>query len=175
MGRDSGRPVIHGTFGHLYLRTIIMILTLVVAISFVIMLLFSLSSCLRLRATPFSAEGMRVGASSQYSSNTSPDTDPHSGYCMSMRTFHSMRAPSFLPSSNVPFVFPAFALFFLPNLLPPPTIAAASRPMLFDAGTGRVGLAPGLSLCVPPRRTRWRLPLLGYLDDEESRSEILDN
>jgi hypothetical protein len=56
-----------------------------------------------------------------------------------------MHTPSFSPSSKVPFVFPAFALFFLPNLLPPPTVTAASRPMLVDAGTGRVGLAPDLS------------------------------
>jgi hypothetical protein len=28
---------------------------------------------------------------------------------------------------------------------------------------------------VPPRRTRWRLPHLGYIGDAESRSEILDN
>jgi hypothetical protein len=42
-------------------------------------------------------------------------------------------------------------------------------------GTGRVGLAPALSSGVPPRRTRWRLPHLGYLGDEESRSKILDN
>jgi hypothetical protein len=41
-----------------------------------------------------------------------------------------MRAPSFLPSSDVSFVFPAFVLFFLPNLLPPPTVTAASRPTL---------------------------------------------
>jgi hypothetical protein len=73
------------------------------------------------------------------------------------------------------FVFLAFALFFLPNLLTPPTVAAASRPTLVDAGTGRVGLAPGLSPCVPPRRTRWRLPRLGYLGDEEYKYEILDN
>jgi hypothetical protein len=86
-----------------------------------------------------------------------------------------MRAPSFLLSSDVPFVFPAFVLFFLPNLLPPSTVAAASRPTLVDAGTGRVGLDPSLSPCVPQRRTRWRLPRLGYLGDEESRSEILDN
>jgi hypothetical protein len=31
-----------------------------------------------------------------------------------------MRASSFSSSSNVPFVFPGFALFFLPNLLPHP-------------------------------------------------------
>jgi hypothetical protein len=58
-----------------------------------------------------------------------------------------MHAPSFSPLSDVPFVFPAFALFFLPNLLPLPTVAAASRPTLVDAG-GRVGLAPAfLRVC----------------------------
>jgi hypothetical protein len=70
----------------------------------------------------------------------------------------------------------------LPGLrpvLPPqpatPTVAAASQPTLVDAGTGRVGHAPGLSPCVSSRRTWWCLPRLGYLSDEESRSEILDN
>ena len=142
--------------------------------SFVILLLFSHPSCLHLRATTFSAEGVGACASSPYSSNTSPDTDSRSGYCMSTRTFHIMRAPSFSPSSDVPFVFPAFALFFLPNLLPPPTVAAVSRPTLVDTGMGRVGHAPGLSSCVPSR-TWWRLPCLGYLSDEESMSKILDN
>jgi hypothetical protein len=33
-----------------------------------------------------------------------------------------MHAPSFSPSSDVPFVFLAFVLFFLPNLLPLPTV-----------------------------------------------------
>ena len=175
MGRASGRLARHDPFGHLYLRTIMMVLASVATTSFAILLLFSLPSCLHLRATPFSAEGVGACASSPYSSDTSPDTDSRSGYCTSTRTFHIMRAPSFSPSSDVPFVFPAFALFFLPNLLPPPTVAAASRPTLVDAGTGRVGHAPGLSLCVPSRRTWWRLPRLGYLGDEESRSEILDN
>jgi hypothetical protein len=122
-----------------------------------------------------SAEGVGAGASSPYSSNTSPNTDPRSGYCTSTRTFHSMCVPSFLLSSDVPFVFLAFAMFFLPNLLPLPMVITASRPILFDTGMGRVGLAPGLYSCVPPRRTRWRLQRLGYLGDEESRSEILDN
>jgi hypothetical protein len=154
-----------------------MILVLVAATSFVILLLFSLPSCLRLRlrTTPFSAEGVGVGASSPYSSDTSPDTDLRSGYCTSTRTFHSMHTPLFSASSDVPFIFLAIALFFVPILLSPPTVAAASRPTLVDAGTGQVGLAPGLSPCVPPRRTRWRLSCLGYLGDEESRSELLDN
>jgi hypothetical protein len=62
-----------------------------------------------------------------------------------------------------------------PQLLPPPTVAAVSRPTLVDAGTGQIGHAPGLSPCVPSRRTWWRLPRLGYLSDEEYMSEILDN
>jgi hypothetical protein len=86
---------------------------------------FSLPSCILLRATPFSVEGMGANASSPYSSATSPDTDPRNGYYTSKRTFHTMRAPSFSLSSDVPFIFPAFAMFFLHNLLPPPTVAAA--------------------------------------------------
>jgi hypothetical protein len=135
-----------------------MVLVSVATTSFAILLLFSLPSCLHLRATPFSAEGVGADASSPYSSDTSPDTDSHSGYCTSTMTFHIMRAPSFSPSSDVPSVFPAFALFLHPNLLPPHTVAAASRPKLIDTGTGRVGHAPGLSPCVPSRRTWWRLP-----------------
>jgi hypothetical protein len=152
-----------------------MVLVSVVTTSFTILLLFSLPLCLHFCTTPFSAEDVGADASSPYSSDTSLDTDSRSDYCMSTRTFHIMRAPSFSPSSDVPFIFPAFILFFLPNLLPPPTAAAASRPTLVDAGTGRVGHAPGLSLCVPSRRTWRRLPRLGYLGDEEPRSEILDN
>jgi hypothetical protein len=175
MGRASGRPASHGPIGHLYLRTITMVLALIVATLFAILLLFSLPSCLLLRATPFSTEGMGAGVSSPYSSDTSPDTDPHSGYCTSTRTFHSLRGPLFSPSSDVSFVLPAFAFLFLPILLPLLMVAAARRPRLVDMGTGRVGLAPGLSPYVPPRRTRWCLPRLGYLGDEESRSEILNN
>jgi hypothetical protein len=124
---------------------------------------------------PHSRQGVGACASSPYSSDTSPDTDSSSDYCTSTRTFHIMRAPSFSPSTNIPFIFMAFALFFFPNLLPLPTVAAASRPTLIDAGTARVSRAPGLSPCMPSRRTWWRLPHLCYLGDEESRSKILDN
>jgi hypothetical protein len=118
MGRASGRLARHDPFGHLYLRTIIMVIASVATTSFVILLLFSLPSCLLLRATPFLAEGVEACASSSYSSNTSPDIDSRSSYCTSTRTFHIMRAPSFSSSLNVMFIFLAFALFFLPNLLP---------------------------------------------------------
>jgi hypothetical protein len=85
---------------------------------------------------PFSTEGVRAGVSFPYSSDTSPDTAPRSGYCTSTRVFHNMHAPSFSPSSDVPFVFPVSALFFLPNLLPLPTVAVVRRPTLVDTGTG---------------------------------------
>jgi hypothetical protein len=134
---------------------------------------FSPPSCIHLRATLFLSEGVGAGASSPYSYDTSPDIDSHNDYCTSTRTFQIMLTLSFSSLSDVLFVFPAFALFFLPNLLP--TVAAASRPMLVDAGTGRVGHAPGLSPCVMSRRTWRRLSCLGYLSDEESRYEILDN
>jgi hypothetical protein len=120
MSCASGRLARHSPFGHLYLRTIMMVLASAATTSFVILLLFSLPSCLHLRATPFSVEGVGAGVSSPYSSETSPDTDSHSSYCTSTRTFHIMRAPSFSPSSDVLFDFPAFALLFLPNLLPRP-------------------------------------------------------
>jgi hypothetical protein len=175
MGRASDRLARHDPFGHLYIRTIIMVFDSVATISFVILLLFTLPSCLHLPVIPFSTERVGANASSPYSSDTSPDTDSRSGYCTSTRTFHIMHAPSFLPSSDVPFVFPTFALFFLPNLLPPPTIATASRPTLVDAGMGRVGHAPRLFLCMSLRRAWWHLPRLGYLSDEKSGSEILDN
>jgi hypothetical protein len=109
---------------------------LVATTSFAILLLFSLPSCLHLRVTLFSAEGIGACSSSPYLFDTSPDPDSHSGYCTSTRMFHIMRAPSFLPSSDVQFVFPTFVLLFLPNLLPPPTVAAVSRPTLVDMGTG---------------------------------------
>jgi hypothetical protein len=175
MGRASSRLARHDPFVHLYLRTIIMFLTLVATTSFVVLLLFSLPSCLHLRAAPFSIEGVGACASSPYSSDASPDTDSRSGYCTSTRTFHIISAPSFLPSSDAPFVFSASAWFFLPNLLSPATVAAASRPTLVDAGKARVGHAPGLSPCVSSRRTWWHMSRLGYLGDEESMSEILDN
>jgi hypothetical protein len=175
MGRALGRLARHDPFGHIYLRTIMMVLVSVATTSFTILLLFSLLSCLHLRTTTFSTEGVGAGAYSPYSSDTSPDIDSRSGYCMSTMTFHIMRAPSFLPSSDIPFVFSALILFFLPNLLPPPTVAAVSRPTLVDVGMGQVGHAPGHSPCVSSRRAWWRLPHLGYLGNEESGSKILDN
>jgi hypothetical protein len=68
----AGSPDTYDPFGHLYLRTIMMILALVATTSFTILLLFSLPSCLHLRATPFSAEGVGECASSSYSSTPAP-------------------------------------------------------------------------------------------------------
>ena len=142
MGRASDRLARHDPFVHLYLRTIMVVLASVATTLFAILLLFSLLSCLHLRATPFSAEDVGAGASSPYSSDTSPDTDSRSGYCTSTRMLHIMRAPSFSPSGH------PIRLSGLRPVLPPqptapsPTVAAASRPTLVDASTGRVGHAP---------------------------------
>jgi hypothetical protein len=64
---------------HLYLHTIMMVLASVATTSFVILLLFSLPSCLHLRATPFSADGVGACVSSPYSSDTGPNTNSRSG------------------------------------------------------------------------------------------------
>jgi hypothetical protein len=138
MCRASDRLARHSPSSHLYFRTIMMVLALVATTTFAILLLFSFPSRLHLRTTPFSTKGVGACVFSPYSSDTSPNTDSRSGYCTSTRTFHIMHAPSFSSSSDISFVFPTFALFFLPNLLPPPTVATASRPTLVDAGTGRV-------------------------------------
>jgi hypothetical protein len=66
MGPTSGRFVRHDTFCHLYLCTIIMVIASVATNSFVILLIFSLPSCLHLRVTPFSADGIGAGASSVF-------------------------------------------------------------------------------------------------------------
>ncbi|PWZ19669.1 hypothetical protein Zm00014a_029272 [Zea mays] len=124
-----------------------MVLASVATTSFAILLLFSLLSCLHLRATPFSAEGIGASASSPYWFDTSPDTNSRSGYCTSTRTFHIMRASSFSPLSDVPFVLSAFALFFLPNLLPPSMVAAASRLTLVDVYEANRSCSWPFSVC----------------------------
>lgn len=105
MGCAPDQPARHDPFDHLYIRTIMMILALVAATSFVILFLF-LSPLMPLPPRhAFSAEGMGAGASSPYSSDTNPDTDLRNGYCTSTRVFHSMHAPSYSLSSDVSFVF----------------------------------------------------------------------
>jgi hypothetical protein len=51
MGRTLDQLARHDPFGYLYLHTIMMVLVSVAATSFVILFIFSLPSCLRLRAT----------------------------------------------------------------------------------------------------------------------------
>jgi hypothetical protein len=172
MGRVSGRLARHGSFGHSYLLTIMMVLASVVTTSFAILLLFSLSPHASTSAPPHI---LGRGRRSRRLLHVFVRHRLAQWLCTSTRIFHIIRAPSFSPSSDVSFVFPAFPLFFHPNQLPPPTVTTASRPTLVDAGTGRVGHAPGLSPCVPSRRTWWRLPRLGYFSDEEFRSGILNN
>jgi hypothetical protein len=154
MSRASGRLARHGPFGHLYLRMIMMVLVSVATTSFIILLLFPLLSCLHLRTTTFSAEGVGAGAFSPY---------------VFVRHQPRHRLMQWLLHVHDDILHHACTIVFtvvgrpvrLPGLspvLPPqpavsPTIAATSRPTLIDASTGRVGHAPVLSLCVPSRRT----------------------
>jgi hypothetical protein len=103
-----------------------MVLASVATTSFAILLLFSLPSCLHLRTTPFSAEGVEACASSPYSSDTSPDTDSRSGYCTSTKTFHIMRAPSF-SSSVRPIRLPDLRPVLPPQPTAPPPAHGGSR------------------------------------------------
>jgi hypothetical protein len=135
MGRALDQPARHGSFGHLYICTIIMVLVSVVTTSFVILLLFSLLSCLHFHATHSWQRTWEQAPPPRIRPTLAPTLTcvmaiAHLRGCFTACTHHR-----FL-SSDVPFVFPTFALFFLPNLLPLPTVAAASRPMLVDAGTG---------------------------------------
>jgi hypothetical protein len=151
-----------------------MVIASIAATSFSI-LLFSLSLHASASAAPHSRQRAWEQAPPPRIRPTPAPTPTRKVSIARPRECFTSCAPSFSSSSDVPFVFSAFALFFLPNLLPPLTVTAASRPTLVDMCTERVDLAPGLSLCVPPRRTRWRLSRLGYHSDEESRFEILDN
>jgi hypothetical protein len=135
MGRAPNQPARHVPFGHLYLHTIMMVLASVAATSFVILLLFSLPSCLRLRATHSRQRAWEQAPHHRIRPTPAP-TPTRAVAIACPRECHSMHTPSFSPSSGVPFVFPAFALLFLPNLLPLPTVTSTSRPTLVGAGTG---------------------------------------
>jgi hypothetical protein len=137
-----------------------MVLDSVVTTSFAILLIFSLPSCLHLRAIPFSAEGVRAGASFPYSFDISPNTDSRSGYCTSTKTFHIMCAPSFSSLLDVTFVFLALVVFFLPQ---PAAPAHGRSREPTDARRRGYGASRSCSSCMPSRRTWRRLPRLGYL------------
>jgi hypothetical protein len=175
MGRAPGRPARQGPFDHLYLHTIMMVLASVVATSFAILLLF-LSPLMPLpprrpildrgcgsrRLLPVFIQHQPRHRPAQWLLPVHKDILQHARTIVFVVIGHHVRLPGLRP------------------LLPPqpadPAHGRSREPT--DARRrryGRVGLAPGLSPCVPPRRTRWRLPRLGYLGDEESRYEILDN
>jgi hypothetical protein len=108
-GRTLGWPARHGPFGHLYLHTIMMVICLscrhLVHHPVFLSLLIPPPLC-----HPILDRVVGAGTSSSYSSDTSPDTDPRSGYCTSTRTFHSMHAPSFSSSPDVLFIFPSCSM-----------------------------------------------------------------
>jgi hypothetical protein len=169
MGRGSGRPSRHDSFDHLYLRTIMMVLVSSATTSFAILPSFLSPLMSPPPRHPILGRGRESRRLLPVFVRQQPRHRPtrllhvHEDVSQHARTivFAVVKRP--------------VRLSVLRPVLPPqPTVKAASRPSLVDTGTGRLGLASGLSSCVPPRRTRWCLPRLGYLGDEESRSEILD-
>jgi hypothetical protein len=151
MGRAPEQPAIHDPFGHLYLRMIMMVLTSIAAISFVILLLYSLPSCLRLRTTHSRKRVWEQGPPPRIRPTPAPTPTrtvaiarPRGCFTACMhhrfhrrRTSHSSSRPSPCSSS--------------PNLLPLSTVATASRPTLVDAGTGKSVLLLAF-LCACRRR-----------------------
>jgi hypothetical protein len=174
MGRALGRPTIHSLFGHLYIRTIIMVLASVAATSFTILLIFSLPSCLLLRAThsrrghgsrhllPIFVQHQPRYRPAQWVLHVHEDVSRHAHTIVFAGVGRPVRLPSLRPVLRLQPAAPAHGHNREPT-------DARRR------GYRLVDLAPGFSPYVPPRRTRWRLPRLGYLADEESRYEILDN
>ena len=146
MRRASGRLARHGPFGHPYLCPIMMALDSISCRHLVRHPASFLSSHMPPPPChPILGRGRGSRRLLPVFIRHQPQHRPAQWLLHVHEDVSQMRAPSFSPSSFVPFVFPTFALFFLPNLLPPPMIAATSRPTLVDAGTGRVNLAPGLS------------------------------
>jgi hypothetical protein len=135
MGCAPDQPARHNPFSHLYLHTIMMVLVSIVANSFVILLLFSLLSCLHLHTTHSRQRAWEQAPPPRIRPTPAPTPTRAVAIarpqgCFTACTHHRS------PSSNVTFVFPAFTLFFLSNLLSLPTVTTASRPTLVDAGTG---------------------------------------
>jgi hypothetical protein len=151
-----------------------MVLVSVVVTLFVILFLFSLLSCLRLHATHSRQRAWEQAPHPHI--RPTPASTPTRAVaiarprgCFTACTHHHFRRHRTSRSSSRP-----SPCFSSPTCCPchgrsrEPTDARRCE-------YGRVDLAPGFSSCVLPRRTRWCLPRLGYLGDDESRSKILDN
>jgi hypothetical protein len=175
MGRTPDQTARHCPYDHLYLHTIILVLASVVATSFVILLLFSLLSCLRLHATHSwqrvweQAPSPRIRLTLARTSTRAVAIACPRG-CFTACTHNRFRRRGTSRSSSRP-----SPCSSSPNMLPLPHGHSREPTDARRHGYERAGLAPGFSSCVSPRRTRWRLPRLCYLGDDESRSEILDN
>jgi hypothetical protein len=172
MGRAPGRPARHDPLGHLYLHMIMMVLASVVATSFFILLLFFLP--LMPPAPPHPI--LDRGRGSMHLLPLFVQHQPRHRPAQWLLYVHedvSQHARTIIFAvAGRPVRLPGLCLV-LPPQPAAPTHGRRREPT--DArhhGYGQVSLAPGLSSCVPPRRTWWRLPRLGYLGNEESRSEI---
>jgi hypothetical protein len=166
MGCGPDQPARHDPFGHLYLRMIMMVLASVVATSSIILLLFSLPSCLRLNATHSRQRTWEQAPPPRILVRHQPQHRPaqwllhvHEGVSQHAHTivFAVVGRP--------------VRLLGLRSVLPsqPATSTHGRSHKPTDARRrryGRVSLAPDFSSCVPLRRTRWRLSPLGYLGND---------
>jgi hypothetical protein len=136
MGRSSDRLARHGSFGHLYLRTIIMVIVSVATTSFAILLIFIYPLMPPPPRHPILVRGQEYAPPSRIRPTPAPTLTravaiacPRGRFTSCAhhrfhrrRTSRSSSRPS--PSSSSP------------TCCLPPTVAAASRPTLVDAGTG---------------------------------------
>jgi hypothetical protein len=174
MGCAPGRLARHGSFGYLYLHTIMIVIASVATTSFVILLLFS-----PLVPPPPRHPILDRGRGSRRLLPVFVRYQPRQRPAQWL--FHVHEDVSHHARTMVfAIVGLLIRLLGLRPVLPlqpaAPTHGRNREPT--DArrcGYSQVGLAPGLSSCVSPGRTRWLLPRLGYLGDEESRFKILDN
>jgi hypothetical protein len=174
MGRAPDQPTIHGPFGHLYLHTIMMVFASVVATSFVIMLLFSLPHA--------SASTPPIIGGGRGSRCLLPVFVQHQPRHRPAQWLLHVHEGVSQHACTIVFTVvgrPVRLLSLRPVLPPHPATPAHGHSReptdAHRCGYGRVGVAPGFFSYVPPRRTQWCLPHLGYIGDDESRSEILDN
>jgi hypothetical protein len=135
MGRASGRLTRHGPFGHLYLRTIMMVLASVDTISFDILLLFSLimpppprhpilgRGRRSMRLLPVFVRHQPRHRLAQWLLHIHEDVSHYACTIVFAIIGRSVRLPGLRPVLR-------------PQPATPAHVAAASRPTLVDAGTG---------------------------------------
>jgi hypothetical protein len=130
MGRVLGWLARHDSFDHLYLRTIKMFLASVTTTLFAILPFLSLPSYLHLRAHPILGR--------EHKSMRLLPVFRLAKWLLHVHEYVLHHAYIVFAVVGRPIRLPGLRLVLPPNLLPPPMVVAASRPMLVDAGYGAI-------------------------------------